>query len=119
MASTRLFNCLYSLAVNDWRTDAVAVALITEGPFVEITRTNLWGFVYLGLIGTGLAYALWFRGIDRLTASAAAYLGLLSPVIATLIGFFFLQETLSTIQMVGIVIVLASVLVGQQSQVES
>ncbi|MGD1932833.1 MAG: EamA family transporter [Leptolyngbyaceae cyanobacterium] len=69
------------------------IALVTEGPFEALTRTNLWGFVYLGLIGTGLAYALWFRGIRRLKASAAAYLGLLSPVVASLISYVFLQET--------------------------
>lgn len=90
------------------------VALITEGSFTEITRTNWWGFIYLGVIGTGLAYALWFRGINRLSPSAASYLGLLSPVVATLIGFVFLKETLSAIQIVGIVIVLASVVIGQQ-----
>lgn len=94
------------------------VALIAEGPFAELTRVNLWGFIYLGLIGTGLAYALWFRGIDKLTASAAAYLGLLSPVVATLIGYIFLQETLSAIQLAGITIVLMSVLIGQRSQIE-
>ncbi|MEL7071889.1 MAG: DMT family transporter [Cyanobacteria bacterium J06581_3] len=91
------------------------IALITEGPFSEMSRTNLWGFIYLGLIGTGLAYALWFRGIDRLSPSAASYLGLLSPVVATLIGYLFLQETLSTVQLAGVVVVLASVLIGQQA----
>ncbi|MEM9092844.1 MAG: EamA family transporter [Cyanobacteria bacterium P01_F01_bin.53] len=85
------------------------VALVTEGPFTEFSRTNLWGFIYLGLIGTGLAYALWFRGIDRLNPSAASYLGLLSPVVATLIGYFFLQETFSLIQVTGVAVVLASV----------
>ena len=48
------------------------IALITEGAFTEITKTNLWGFIYLGLIRTGLAYALWFRGIRKLSATAAA-----------------------------------------------
>lgn len=91
------------------------VALITEGPFTEVTRTNLWGFIYLGLIGTGLAYALWFRGINRLSPTAASYLGLLSPVVATLIGYVFLQETFSSIQLVGIAIVLASVVIGLQT----
>jgi probable blue pigment (indigoidine) exporter len=90
------------------------IALIIEGPFAEITRTNLWGFIYLGLIGTGLAYALWFRGIDKLSPTAASYLGLLSPVVATLIGYVFLQETLTITQLIGVVIVLISVLVGQQ-----
>ncbi len=90
------------------------IALIVEGPFTEITRTNLWGFIYLGLIGTALAYALWFRGIDKLSPTAASYLGLLSPVVATLIGYAFLQETLTITQLAGVAIVLASVLVGQQ-----
>ena len=95
------------------------IALITEGAFAEITRTNLWGFIYLGLMGTGLAYALWFRGIRKLSATAAAYLGLLSPVVASLIGYFFLQETFTPIQLIGIAVVLIAVLMGQQSEAKS
>lgn len=91
------------------------VALVTEGPFTEVTRTNLWGFVYLGLIGTAMAYALWFRGIDKLSPTAASYLGLLSPVVATLIGYVFLQETFSPVQTSGVAIVLASVVIGQRA----
>ena len=89
------------------------VALITEGSFEEISRTNLWGFIYLGVIGTGLAYGLWFRGIRRLSATAVSYLGLLSPVVATLIGYVFLQETFTPVQWIGIAIVLIAILVGQ------
>ena len=92
------------------------VALITEGPFTEVTRTNLWGFIYLGLIGTALAYALWFRGINKLSPTAASYLGLLSPVVATLIGYMFLQETFSSVQMTGVATVLVSVVIGQQTE---
>lgn len=92
------------------------IALISEGLFTEVTRTNLWGFIYLGLIGTGLAYGLWFRGINKLSATAVSYLGLLSPVVATLIGYVFLQETFTLVQLIGIVIVLIAILMGQQSQ---
>lgn len=92
------------------------IALITEGAFTDLTRTNLWGFIYLGLIGTGLAYALWFRGIGKLSATAVSYLGLLSPVIASLIGYLFLQETFTSIQVLGVGVVLFSVLIGQQPQ---
>ena len=88
---------------------------MTEGPFTELSRTNLWGFIYLGLVGMGLAYALWFRGIDKLSPTAASYFGLLSPLVATLIGYFFLQETLSVVQSVGVLAVLASVVMGQQT----
>ncbi|MGF1517259.1 MAG: EamA family transporter [Nodosilinea sp.] len=92
------------------------VALVVEGPLTELSRTNLWGFIYLGLIGTALAYALWFRGIQRLQTSAVAALGLLSPVVATLIGYLFLQQTLTPVQLLGVAVVLGSVLLGQRSR---
>ena len=91
------------------------IALATEGLFSELSRTSLWGFVYLGLIGTGLAYALWFRGINRLSATAVSYLGLMSPIVASSIGYIFLQQTFNLIQLIGIVIVLISVVAGQKS----
>ncbi|WP_310485040.1 DMT family transporter [Chamaesiphon sp. VAR_48_metabat_403] len=90
------------------------IALAIEGPITNISTTNLFGFVYLGVVGTGIAYALWFRGIEKLKASAVSYLGLMSPVVATIIGFVFLNQSLTPIQLVGMTIVLISVLIGQQ-----
>ena len=74
------------------------IALVIEGPITHLSTTNLLGFVYLGLVGTGVAYALWFRGIEKLKASAVSYLGLMSPVVATLIGFVLLHQTFTPIQ---------------------
>jgi len=91
------------------------IALVIEGPITHLSTTNLLGFVYLGLVGTGVAYALWFRGIDKLKASAVSYLGLMSPVVAALIGFVLLRQTFTPIQLIGIAIVLMSVLIGQQT----
>ncbi|MEL7509951.1 MAG: EamA family transporter [Cyanobacteria bacterium J06554_1] len=90
------------------------VALIVEGPFETFTKTNVQGLLYLGLVGTGLAYLLWFRGIGKLSASAVSYLGLLSPVMATLIGFFWLRQTLTPIQLCGIAIIFTSIVLGQK-----
>ncbi|MHC5726159.1 MAG: EamA family transporter [Nostoc sp.] len=69
----------------------------------------------MGLLGTGLAYMLWFRGIERLKATDVSSLGLMSPVVATLMGFIVLHQTLMPIQLIGAAIVLVSVLVGQQT----
>jgi probable blue pigment (indigoidine) exporter len=91
------------------------IALVIEGPITHVSTTNLLGFVYLGLIGTGAAYVLWFRGIDKLKASSVSYLGLISPVVATLIGFVLLHQTLTSIQLMGIAIVFMSVLIGQRT----
>ena len=91
------------------------IALVVEKPLTNLSATNLLGFVYLGLVGTGLAYMLWFRGIERLKATAVSSLGLMSPVVATLMGFLVLHQTLTPIQLSGAAIVLVSVLVGQQT----
>lgn len=91
------------------------IALVIEGPITHLSTTNLFGFVYLGLVGTGAAYALWFRGIDKLKASAVSSLGLISPLVATLIGFVLLHQAFTPIQLIGIAIILMSVLIGQQT----
>ncbi|MBP0027368.1 EamA family transporter [Roseofilum sp. Guam] len=93
------------------------IALMVEGPFTYLSRTNIQGLIYLGVIGTGLAYLLWFRGIAQLKASAVSYLGLISPVMATMIGFVWLQETLTLMQLIGIAIIFTSVLLGQKVNV--
>lgn len=71
----------------------------------------------MGVVGTGLAYLLWFRGIAQLKASAVSYLGLIGPVMATMIGFVWLQETLTLMQLIGIAIIFTSVLLGQKVNV--
>jgi probable blue pigment (indigoidine) exporter len=93
------------------------IALAIEGPLTHLSTANLLGFVYLGLVGTGVAYTIWFRGIYKLKASAASCLGLMSPVVATLLGFVLLHQTLTLVQLIGIAIVLMSVLVGQRTHV--
>lgn len=90
------------------------IALVVEGPFDTLTKANVQGLLYLGLVGTGLAYLLWFRGISKLSASAVSYLGLLSPVVATLIGFLWLQQALTPVQLCGIVIIFTSIILGQK-----
>jgi probable blue pigment (indigoidine) exporter len=91
------------------------IALVVEGPITHLSTINLLGFIYLGLVGTGLAYTLWFRGIDQLKVSAVSSLGLMSPVVATLIGFVLLNQTLAPIQLMGMAIVLMSVAIGQKT----
>jgi probable blue pigment (indigoidine) exporter len=88
------------------------LSLLLEGLPPKLTLTNVAGFTYLGLIGTGLAYALWFKGIETLGVSVS-FLGLLSPVVATVLGYVGLGQSLTMTQVIGAAIVLGSVLGGQ------
>ena len=50
----------------------VPVTLLLDPVPPEPTAQNLFGFLYLGLIGGALTYLLWFRGLSRLTPSTVA-----------------------------------------------
>lgn len=91
----------------------VPLALILEPPLPAITPINLAGLAWLGLIGAGVTYWLWFRGISRLEPGAVSMLGMMSPVTAVVLGWFWLGQALTPIQLAGAVTVLGSVWVGQ------
>jgi probable blue pigment (indigoidine) exporter len=88
-------------------------AFVIEGAPPPLTTMNLLGFGWLGMVGTGIAYALWFRGIGKLKASTVAILGLLSPVSAMLLDFLLLKTSLTHLQIGGAALVLGSILISQ------
>lgn len=109
------------LAFTAWQMTAgglllVPVALIFEPPLPSLTLTNWLGFIQLGLVGTALTYVMWFRGISRLGPSAVSPLGFLSPAVAVLIGWIVLGQSLGLMQILGIVVVLASTWLSQYVQ---
>jgi len=60
-----------------------------------------------------VAYANWFAGIQRLPVSVVSFLGLRSPLVATIAGWILLGEELTTIQLFGALLVLAAVAAPQ------
>jgi probable blue pigment (indigoidine) exporter len=60
-----------------------------------------------------LSYALWFRGLDRLPATSLSLLSLSSPVMATLLGFLVLGQSLSGWQLLGFAVALGALVAGQ------
>jgi probable blue pigment (indigoidine) exporter len=107
------------LATTGWQLVAgglvlLPVAFLVEGaPPAALTAANLAGYAYLTIIGSALAYALWFRGLRSLSPTDVTFLGLLSPVMATLLGWLVLDQRLTTAQVVGGFIVLAALITAQ------
>ncbi len=89
------------------------VIFVTPVRLADLTTGNLLGLAYLGLIGAALTYVIWLNGIAKLQPVAVSILGFFSPVTATILGWYFLNETLNGLQLAGIGIVLGSVFAGQ------
>jgi hypothetical protein len=85
------------------------LALWVDLPLPVLTPVQWGAYAYLCVAGALVAYALWFRGLGRLPVEAAASLGLLSPLMAVLLGWVLLGQSITGVAGVGLVIVLASV----------
>lgn len=91
------------------------LALLIEGPPPSLTAANIAGYAWLATAGTGIAYALWFRGIERLPITQVTLLGLLSPVVASVAGWLVLDQRLTLMQLLGAILVIGAVCFGQRS----
>ncbi|MFE2057495.1 EamA family transporter [Streptomyces sp. NPDC059446] len=89
------------------------VTLLGEGLPDAVDGRNLAGFAYLGLIGALLAYAVWFRGVERLPALTVSVLGFASPLAAMTLGYLVLDETLSPVQLAGALAVVVAVVLAR------
>jgi probable blue pigment (indigoidine) exporter len=90
------------------------LAVTVEGLPATLSATNVAGYAYLSVVGSALAYAVWFRGIDRLPAFSVSLLGPLSPLMASLLGWAVLGQRLTGLQLVGTAIALGGVVAGQR-----
>lgn len=89
------------------------LAFVLEGAPPVFTGRNWAGAVWLAVVGTGVAYSLWFRGIERLPASSLSFLGLMSPLMATVLGWAVLDQSLTAGQLVGAALI-ATTVIGTQ-----
>lgn len=107
------------LATTGWQLVAGGLLLVPVAWFVEgalpasLSFANVAYYTYLTLIGAALAYALWFRGLRGLSATNVTFLGLLSPVVATGLGWLVLDQRLSPAQILGALIVLGALITAQ------
>ena len=89
------------------------VALVVEGAPPAVDARAIGGFVWLGVVGTVVAYVCWFHGLNRMAAGAVSLVGLVNPVVGTVLGVVFAGEIFGWTQALGMALVLAGVLAGQ------
>lgn len=91
----------------------VPLAAIVEGAPPTFDAAAVGGYLWLGIVGTLVAYALWFQGVGRLPVAAVSFLVLLSPAVATALGWLVLGQPLTALQAVGFLVAMASILAAQ------
>lgn len=107
-------------ALAGWQLTAAGLvllgpALVVDGVPADIDGTAVAGYLWLGLVGGLMTYVIWFSGIRRLPVTATALLGLLSPLVAAVLGAVVAGESLSPVQLTGFALALSAMLAGQLS----
>lgn len=96
----------------------MVASLIFDGPalmlqsVVSIDFTTLLSLVYLAFVATILGYGIWGTLLGRYETWRVAPLSLLVPVVGMASAAFLLGETLSALQLVGAVLVMAGLYIN-------
>ncbi|WP_239097771.1 EamA family transporter [Kytococcus sedentarius] len=106
------------LAFAGWQLTAgglflLPLALVAEGTLPILDAGAVAGYLWLALPGAALAYPVWFRGIGTLPVGSVAFLALLSPAVAALIGVGLAGEHLTGPQWAGFTLALDAVAAAQ------
>jgi len=107
------------VTVTSWQLVAgglvlLPIGLVVEGAPPALDLPAVGALVYLGLLGSGVAYVLWFRGLAVLGPTSASIIGLVNPVVGVLLGVVLLGEHFGPVHLVAMLLVVGSVLAAQE-----
>jgi len=94
-----------------------AVLLAIAGSNPAATAGSITALLYLGVVTTAIAYALWSAGLARLTLANTVTLTMLEPVAATVLAIAVLGEPAGPATILGIAITLAGVWIASTVRV--
>jgi len=111
----------YKNEVNTFQLNAVSqsiggvflfsFALLTEpGPAMIWTQTNILATAYLIVFGSVITFSLYFWLFGYLSLSQITYVAFFPPIIALFVGWFLLDERLSSIMLLGAAFILSGAL---------
>lgn len=72
--------------------------------------------LFIGIVHTSIAYALYFSSIKALKAQTAALFSYIDPIVAILLSAFVLHENIGVYEIVGAILVLGSTIISELSE---
>ena len=92
----------------------VPYVLLTVKPgSLQLSGIAIPMLLVVGILHTGIPYALYFGCTDGLKAQTVAIFGYLDPIVAVLLSALLLGEPLSALSMIGVVLVIGGAIVSE------
>ncbi len=85
--------------------------------FMHARSAVLWGWIlYIGVLGTLVPFGLFLEGVNLIRATRASITATLEPIVAGILSFFFLNETMVLWQLLGAGLVILAIVMLQLNQ---
>lgn len=95
----------------------IPYVLLTEGvPELTLTAAGVGMVLLVGIVHTGITYALYFGSMQRLKAQTVAVMSYIDPVFALLLSAAVLHESLTPLGIVGAVLIIGSAIISETAK---
>ena len=92
----------------------IPYVLFTSGiNILSLNSNGLINMLIVGFIHTGITYVLYFSSIKDLSGQKISILSYIDPLVAIIVSFVFLNESMSLIQIIGGLFILCFTLVNE------
>ncbi|MGI5950084.1 DMT family transporter [Peptoniphilus sp.] len=91
----------------------VLIYVLVTSTLPKINSSDLPYIAIIGLLNTGIAYLLYFYGIQKLSGQSVALLSYVDPVSALIFSSIFLNETMSFVQIIGSILIIGGAIYGE------
>jgi len=95
----------------------IPYVLLTEGvPELTLTAADIGMVLLVGIVHTGITYALYFGSMQRLKAQTVAVMSYIDPVFALLLSAAVLHESLTPLGILGAVLIIGSAIISETAK---
>ena len=100
-----------------WQTDLSSQQAL--GGTLAGTSAPVWMLlVWMIVLGTVLPFLAELTALQHLSATEVTLVGMVEPVGATILGWLWFRENLSAVQILGVAVVLAGILLAQTARID-
>ena len=89
------------------------ILLVEDLATVTLTPLIIIMLIIVGVVHTGIAYALYFGSMNELRAQTVALFGYIDPIVAIILSALFLKEPMTVYSAIGAVLVLGATMIRE------
>lgn len=100
----------YGIIIAAICTFPISIVELSQSTNVHFTMSSIISLIYMGIVCTAVAHALWNKSLSNLEAGTCSLFYPLQPMVSILLGIIFLGETITLKFILGALLITVGVL---------